>query len=223
MYERPKDERPRERLQKDSADSLTDIELVEILIGSGNKDRGVESIASETLLLLDKTNGLASYRELLNIKGLGEAKASLIKAAMELARRKFYPATYAIDTPLDAYRLVAHMADRPEENFLCITLNGAQEVIKTRLISTGIVNRAIVHPREVFAKAVSDRATAVVLAHNHPSGNVMPSEEDRDVTHRLMRAGALLGIPVLDHLVFSPKGYYSFLENGDMEWSKANA
>ena len=114
---------------------------------------------------------------------------------------------------MDVLPLVTHWADRPQEYFLVLSLNGAHEVIRLRVVSQGILDRTIVHPREVFVHPLSDRAAAVICAHNHPSGNTEPSQEDRDLTRRLREAGELLGIPMLDHVVFTQEGYYSFLEH----------
>jgi DNA repair protein RadC len=111
---------------------------------------------------------------------------------------------------------VRHYGDRRQEHFLCISLNGANEVITTRVVSVGLVNKTQVHPREVFAEPITDRASAVILAHNHPSGNLSPSKEDLQITRQLKEAGETLGITVLDHIIFSQKGHYSFLEQGEL-------
>jgi DNA repair protein RadC len=110
--------------------------------------------------------------------------------------------------------LIRHLADRKQEHFVCVSLNGANEVIATRIVSVGLVNRTQVHPREVFADPITDRATAVIVAHNHPSGSLEPSREDLDITRQIKSAGEILGIKLLDHVVFNQKGYYSFCEKG---------
>jgi DNA repair protein RadC len=109
------------------------------------------------------------------------------------------------------------MADRKQEHFLCISLNGAYEVIAVRTVSVGLVNKTQVHPREVFADPLTDRATAIIVAHNHPTGNLTPSKEDIAITRQLKSAGEILGIKLLDHIIFSHKGYYSFMENNELE------
>lgn len=119
-----------------------------------------------------------------------------------------------ISSPSDASRVLGHFARKRQEYFLVLTLDGAHQVIRLKIISVGLVNRTVVHPREVFRPAIEDAATAVIIAHNHPSGNLDPSVEDRDITDRLVKAGDLLGIPVLDHLIIAKEGYYSFLEQG---------
>ena len=124
--------------------------------------------------------------------------------------------TVKVTNPEDIYQALSRYHRKRKENFLVLTLNGAHEVISIRIISIGIVNRSIVHPREIFIEAIKDNAAAIVVAHNHPSGNTEPSEEDREVTRRLTEAGKILGINVLDHVVFGQNGYYSFLEKGEL-------
>jgi DNA repair protein RadC len=197
---------------------LSDLELVAVLLGRGSRSKPLFALASEVLSLVDATEaGELNTRTLAGaVRGLGEARAATIVAALEFARRLLCPAHKRICFPVDALPLLQHYADRKQECFLCISLNGAHEVIAVRVVSIGLVNRTVVHPREVYADPLTDRAAAVLIAHNHPSGNVRPSAEDREVTRRIHDAGKVLGIPMLDHLIFSTKGYYSFLENGEI-------
>jgi DNA repair protein RadC len=116
----------------------------------------------------------------------------------------------------DVLFLIRHIADRTQEHFLCISLNGANEVIAVRTVSVGLVNRALVHPREVFADPITDRASAVIVAHNHPSGNLNPSQDDLNVTAQLKAAGNTLGIKLLDHIIFNLESYYSLMEHGQL-------
>ncbi len=118
--------------------------------------------------------------------------------------------------PGDAYNALQEYWRKQKEHFLVLTLDGAHVIHSIRIATIGTVNRSIVHPREVFIEAVRDNAAAVIVAHNHPSGNIEPSFEDREVTRRLKEAGSILGIPVLDHLVFSWRGFYSFLEHDEL-------
>jgi DNA repair protein RadC len=124
--------------------------------------------------------------------------------------------TRRITFPGDAFPMLMKHGRRTQESFWVITLNGAHEVIRKREVTKGLLNRTVVHPREVFRGAIMDNAAAVILAHNHPSGSVTPSHEDRDITKRLKQAGEVIGIRVLDHLVFSREAYYSFLEHGEL-------
>lgn len=207
---------PREKARQYGVAVLNDKELLKILIGSGQKGCPVDKIAGQLLKLIDKTEGVPDLEELMSIKGMGMARSSLIAAAMEFSRRHYLSECNQITTPGEIYPLLAHMADRPQEHFFSISLNGAHEHIKTRQVSQGLVNRTIVHPREVYAGPLQDRSAALIVAHNHPSGNLEPSREDREITQRLKEAGEILGIPLLDHIVFSKKGYTSFLEEGLM-------
>ena len=213
----PVDQMPRERLVKFGVQTLSDEDLIAILIGSGNKFMGVRKIAAAVLNLLDKTNTQPQPEQLLSLSGMGTAKATLILAALEFSRRRFSPRHRKILLPKDILPCVEHYADRMQECFLCASLNGAHELINVRVVSVGLVNKALVHPREVFADPLADRAAAVMIAHNHPSGNCNPSMEDRDVTEKLKDAAGVLGIGFLDHVIFVKGGaYYSFLEHREL-------
>jgi DNA repair protein RadC len=147
---------------------------------------------------------------------LGPSRSASLAAAFELARRIFLPVRHRIRLPADVLPLLERFADRNQEHFLALSLNGAHEIIRVRTVSVGLVNRTMVHPREVFAGALTDRAAAVILAHNHPSGSLQPSAEDDEITRRLVSAGSTLGIPVLDHVIFGATGYYSYLEEDSL-------
>ena len=145
---------------------------------------------------------------------MGEAKATLILAAIEFARRRIKPAGAKIVSPADLLPHVRHYADRKQEHFLCASINGANEVLNIRVVSIGLIDRTPVHPREVFADALSDRASAVIVAHNHPTGSTEPSATDVEVTRQLKSAGSIIGITLLDHIIFNSTKYFSFLEAG---------
>jgi len=194
----PRD-RPRERLASRGVNALSDIELLTLMLGSGSRKKGVGKLASDLLTVLDGSGDIPDAGELTTISGIGPARAALIAASLEFARRRLRPARRRISEPSDVLPLVSHWSDRPQEHFLVLSLNGAHEVIRLRVISQGILDRTIVHPREVFVDPLGDRAAAIVCAHNHPSGNTDPSPEDRELTRRLKKAGELLGIPLLDH------------------------
>jgi DNA repair protein RadC len=212
----PAEDRPRERLIAHGAECLSDAELLSVLIGSGTRGSSVSRVAAEVLTLLDQRGAAAQIVDLAKIRGMGVIKAAQISAAMEFSRRRLCPGPRKINYPSDVVPVISHYADRNQEHFLCVSLNGAHEVMHLRVVSVGLLNRTIVHPREVFADPLKDRAAAVVVAHNHPSGNVEPSKEDRQITTRLKEAGETLGIQLLDHIIFSVRGYYSFLEQGDL-------
>lgn len=205
---------PRERLTKFGPAQLSDRELVAILLGSGNKKHGVFALADIVLRSVDERNGSLSFDHLNSIPGIGSAKATLILAALEFARRRIKPAGTKIRDAADAYALVRHYAGKRQEHFLCMTLNGAHELIHTRVVTIGLLNKTQVHPREVFADALVDRAAAIIVAHNHPSGELEPSTADIEVTRQLVNAGKILGVAVLDHIVFGESGFVSLAERG---------
>jgi DNA repair protein RadC len=215
LKELPISDRPRERLLANGPEQISDIELLTILIGSGTKGRDASVIAAEVLKVIGESNGKVSVDSLKMLHGLGAAKAATICAALEFCRRLLCPARYKISFPADVLPAISHFADRKQEHFLSISMNGAHEVIKIRTVSIGLVNRTLIHPREVYADPLTDRAGALIVAHNHPSGNTEPSTEDREVTGRLKKAGDTLGIKLLDHIIFGQRGYYSFLEAGE--------
>ncbi len=210
--DRPVSERPREKLQKRGAQALSDVELLAVLLGNGVRGHNVFSVAESVLEVLDGGDQ-ADYERLLRLKGVGPAKAMTVVSCLEFARRRIRPEGFKIRLPADVVPLVQHYADRKQEHFICVSLNGAHEVIATRVVSVGLVNRTQVHPREVFADPITDRAASIIVAHNHPSGNLTPSRDDVSVTRRLKTAGETLGIRLLDHLIFTTRGYYSFLEH----------
>jgi len=212
----PKSERPWEKLRDKGAEALSDLELLAIILGSGTKGHEVITVADQLLKVLDRTDSQPGPEELEQIEGMGPAKATLILAALEFARRRIRPEGLKISFPTDILPIIRHFGDRKQEHFLCISLNGANEVIQTRVVSVGLVNKTQVHPREVFADPITDRASAVIVAHNHPAGGTSPSQEDREVTQQLKSAGETLGIRLLDHIIFDQKGYYSFLEKGEI-------
>lgn len=213
----PVHERPREKMQRKGAQALSDVELLAVLLGSGSNGMNVMTLAQRVLRVLDANGSTPEVERLCAVPGVGPAKAALMVAAFEFIRRRIRPYDNKITLPTDVYPLIRHMADRRQEHFLSISLNGANEVIAIRTVSVGLVNRALVHPREVFADPITDRAAAVIVAHNHPSGNLTPSCDDLAITRRLKRAGQTLGISLLDHLIFNASAYYSLLEQGQFK------
>lgn len=208
-----KKEMPREKLERMTIESLTDKELLMLIIGSGTAKNSSEDIARKLIDELDKNPSLASDRIKL-IPGLGNAKAASIEAALELGRRRATRKPRAITSPKDIYKEVQHYSSREQEHLIVVMLNGAHEVIGTFIATIGLLNRTLVHPREIFAPAIEKRAAAICIAHNHPTGYSTPSEDDKDVTRRIVKAGEILGIKCLDHVVFCETSYFSFLEHG---------
>ena len=210
----PPSQRPRERLIKLGPEALSDQDLLAVLLNSGIKGKGVYILATEVLEKLDQSKGIPTVQELAGLAGLGESKAATVVAMLELGRRRWGMGGTRIRGPADIFMIVRHYADRKQERFISISLNGAHEVIAVRVVTVGLVNRTIVHPREVFADPISDRSCAVCVCHNHPSGELFPSPEDDEVTYTLEKAASLLGIKFLDHLIFSPDAYFSYHQTG---------
>ena len=212
----------RERMLKLGSGSISNLELIVAILGSGVPGKPVRKLAKEVLNQITKSSDSCDLDQLMLISGMGEAKSCAVAAALELGRRIFSTRGTRIAMPKDAYPLLIHFADIRQEHFIVISLNGGHEVNAIREITKGLINKTVVHPREVFADPISDRACAVVVAHNHPSGNLEPSDEDVDITKRLRQSGDILGIPVLDHLIFSESGYFSFMEHGLIVPTKGN-
>ena len=207
----------RERLIRAGAGHISDADLLAAILGSGSRSKGVRELAREILGRVDLGSRPPSAQALCAFSGMGAAQACRLAAALELGRRFYGTRERKVSGPKDVFLLVSHWADRAKERFAVLTLNGAHEVLASRIVSVGLVNRTVVHPREVYAEAITDRACAIIVAHNHPSGRLDPSPEDREITTRLREAGETLGIPLLDHVIFSTEGYWSFVEHGLLE------
>ncbi len=212
----PDFDRPREKLAARGPEALSDTELLAILLGSGVKGKDVFQVAHAILRKLDRDREKVNVETLVSIEGVGLAKACQIVASFEFARRRLLRRSVVIQKAQDVLPLVSYIANKKQEYFLCISLNGANEVIGNRVVTVGLLNTNQVHPREVFADAISDRAASIILVHNHPSGVLKPSPDDLATTRQLVDAGRILGIPVLDHIIVTRKGYLSFKERGLM-------
>jgi DNA repair protein RadC len=207
------EERPRERLISKGPASLSDAELLAVLLNTGIKGKNVSELAAELLDLLDRNRGIPPVQELLNLSGMGSSKACAIAAMLEFGRRRWGVTGSTVKFPEEIFSLIRHYADRKQERFISLSLNGAHEVMAVRVVTVGLVNRTIVNPREVFADLIQDRAAAFIVAHNHPSGRISPSPEDDDITDRLLRASEILGLHFLDHLIFSETSWWSYRQN----------
>ncbi len=214
-------DRPRERLLAQGPAQLTDSELLALLLRTGTRGRAASAVARE----LVAAGGLAALAqaaptELAAIRGVGPAKAATLLAAFELGRRvaaRPLRRGDRIGSPEDVHRhFHAHLRDAAAEQFHTVLLDSRHRVIRSVLTSQGTLTASLVHPREVFRPALREAAAALVLVHNHPSGDPSPSPEDREITRRLARAGALLGIPVLDHVIVADRGFASLREEGEL-------
>jgi DNA repair protein RadC len=210
----PAHNRPREKLKERGASALTDEELVAAILGRGVEGQSLVTISKSVAKLIRKHKEDLSVEHLTAVRGMGLAKAAQILSAFELARRHLIKDTVKITGAQDVMPLLADIADKKQEHFVCISLNGAHEVIKKRIVTIGLVDRSQVHPREVYADVISDRAAAVIFAHNHPSGDLKASDSDLKIHEQLTGAGKILGLRVLDHIIVTKKGYFSFQEAG---------
>lgn len=215
------DDRPREKMLEHGAEVLSNTELLAILINTGTKEKSALDIARDLTSeegLLNNLGLKRSPQELAKIKGLGPAKAVKIIAALELGKRAAYANSLAkagIGSPEDgAMLLMPRLRYENNEHFLAVLLNSKNKVINIEQISEGSLTASVVHPREVFAAAVVNHAAALLVAHNHPSGDPTPSREDRNLTDVLSKAGDIMGIPLLDHLIIGDATYFSFKEHG---------
>jgi DNA repair protein RadC len=213
----PEAERPRERLFRYGPEALSDQEILSILLRTGSRGKNVSLLAAELLNLLERRAEIPGMKDLMRLTGVGKTKAAVIAAVLEFGRRRWAVTGKKIRSPTDIFNLIRHYADRKQERFISVTLNGAHEVIAVRVVTVGLVNRTIVHPREVFADPVADRSCAIVCAHNHPSGVAEPSREDDAVTRALQKAGDVLGIKLLDHLIFTETSWYSYRKAGKLD------
>jgi DNA repair protein RadC len=220
IKEIPLNDRPREKMAANGAAVLTDAELIAILLRTGTAEKSAIDIASEMTAdggLYKRLAGITRLNELTNIKGLGQAKAATVLAALEIGRRIASAKPIEkihLSCPQDvADFLMPRLRYAAKEQFVVILLNNKNKVIGTEVVSEGSLSSSVVHPREVFAPAILHHAAAIMVAHNHPSGDPKPSIEDEEVTRLLLRSGKVLGIPMIDHVIIGDGNYYSFLEN----------
>ncbi len=206
----PNQDRPREKLQAKGPAALSDFELLQALIGSGNKQADVGKIAGNTLKLLREFGANITYQQLQQVTGMGPARITEILAALELSKRYLIDSDQPIiDSPEKAVEQLSDIRDKKQEYFVVLTLDGANRLIAKRIITIGTLTSSLVHPREVFADAITDRAASIIVAHNHPSGSLEASQADIDVTDRLSKAGKLLGVKLVDHIVITKNNYVS--------------
>ncbi len=220
IKEIPVNDRPREKMAVRGVTALTDAELLAILLRTGTAEKSALDIGSELANnggLYKRLAGITRLTELTNIKGLGQAKAATVLAALEIGRRIASAKPIEkihLSCPQDAAEfLMPRLRYLTKEQFVVILLNGKNKVIGTEVVSEGSLSNSIVHPREVYVPALLQHAAAIMVAHNHPSGEPSPSVEDRELTSILVRSGKVLGIPLMDHIIIGDGSYYSFLEN----------
>ena len=216
----PRPERPRERLQRFGPEALSAQELLALVIGRGVPKKSVMSIAQELLAKFGNIKAIsqASIEELSQIKGIGLAKAAQIKACFELGRREELEPElkdFDIKNPEAVVKAIrSSIKEKAKEHFKLILLNPRNKIIGISTISIGTLNASLVHPREVFKDAITHSAASVILAHNHPSGDPEPSEDDIKITKKLVESGKILGIEVLDHIIIAKNGFKSLASEG---------
>jgi DNA repair protein RadC len=215
------EDRPREKLSAQGRRALTDAELIAILIGSGSRNETAVELSKRILHHYDNDLnklGKASINELSNFKGIGEAKAISIIAALEIGRRRndFETKTPdVIGSSKDAYNIMRrHLVDLNHEEFWIILVGRSQKVLAKELVSKGGLSATVVDPKIIFSIALQHQSTGIIMIHNHPSGNLKPSHNDIHLTKKLAEAGTMLEIKILDHLIISDSGFYSFADEG---------
>ena len=219
IHDLPEEERPRERLVKFGEQALSAQELLQLILGRGIAGESVSVTAQKLLTEFGSLQKLseASIEELSSVKGIGLAKAAQIKAAVEIGRRlstqiPAYKKKELLEPQYIAKLVWSKLRDYSREHFILIVLDSRNCSVSE--VSIGTLNASLVHPREVFSEAIKNKAAAVVVAHNHPSGDPKPSDDDIRITKRLVEAGEILGIEVLDHVIVTRDGFFSFKDKG---------
>lgn len=207
-------DKPREKLLNKGVKALKDYELIAILLGTGTKGKDVIKLSREIVKLLENDFETLDLEKLLQIYGLGSVKASQLIASIELSSRYLIKQNKRITTANDVYDELKEYKNKKQEYFLALYLDGANHLCETRVITIGTLNQSLVHPREVFAPAIEKRCASIIVAHNHPSGNLRASKEDIVVTQRLKESSKILGIELLDHVIFTKDHFISLNDEG---------
>lgn len=219
----PKDERPRERLIKYGVDNMSNEDLLSILIRTGRKGASAKDLSKELLRVLENKDILRNLdiSMLTNIKGIGVVKAIELISALELGRRIYgntHSEKLSIKDPRSIYEYFKYLIkEKHQEKFYCVYLDSKKNVINIKLLFVGTLNMSTVHPREIFKYAYLNSAAYIICVHNHPSGDVTPSNQDIDLTLSIKEIGLLQKIPILDHIIIGSENYYSFYENNYLE------
>ncbi len=224
LHDLPHADRPRERLVNHGVQSLSSVEVLAIIVGMGVQGEPVVKLAERLLAQFGSIQGIAqaSMADLMSLKGIGMAKACQIQACAEMARRMLQPTvnttpTTKITSPKTIHSLVkSHITDPYKEHYVLVSLDVRSHLLGIDVVSVGILDAALVHPRETFAAAIRRHAAKVILSHNHPSGEVNPSDDDLVITKRLATAGKILGITVVDHVIVTDEKFYSLQAQGQM-------
>ncbi|MFH0790136.1 MAG: DNA repair protein RadC [Candidatus Omnitrophota bacterium] len=218
IHDLPRIERPREKLIQYGPSRLSDKELLAIILRTGKKGENALVLANKILGLIKIDNfANLTFNEIRNVSGIGQTKACEILACLEFGRRVFQRKKINISqilSPIDVFNNLRDIRDNKKEHFVVFFLDARNQEIKREIVSVGTINANLVHPREVFEPAVKYLAVQIIIAHNHPSGNLEPSEDDINITKRLIEAGRILGIEVIDHIIVTRESFHSFKEKG---------
>jgi DNA repair protein RadC len=207
-------DKPREKLLKKGTKALQNYELMAVLLGTGTKGKDVIKLSKEIIKLFENDFESLEIERLLAIHGLGKSKSSQILASIELSRRYLIKQNKKISSSKEVYEHLKEYHNKQQEYFLTIYLDGANHIVDTKVITIGTLNQSLVHPREVFSYAIEKRCASIIVAHNHPSSILRPSTEDINITKRLEHSAKILGIELLDHVILTREGFYSFKEEG---------
>ncbi len=214
IKETPKVDRPREKLKAKGVKALSNEELLMVILGKGMKGRDVRVLAKDILKEVERAPENINLENMRNIQGIGLAKATQIMASFEFAKRYLVKDGIKIRNADDILKLVEDIRNKKQEYFITLTLTGASDLIEKRTVFIGTINQSIVHPREIFANAISDRAAGIVFVHNHPLDDPNPSDDDIGITNRLCEVARIVGIQVVDHIIVSKRDYFSFQAEG---------
>jgi len=219
----PVNERPVERLINNGVENLSNEELLAIILKTGTKEASVKVLASQLLSQIDNISELQNknYKQLLKIKGIGHSKAAVLLASIELGKRINSKVNnihnLKADNPVAIFEYYSSiLGNKKQEHFYAVYLDNQKRVIEDKLLFIGTINKSLIHPQNIFKEAYLLDASAIICIHNHPSGNVIPSKEDLNITKNLVEIGNLFGIKVVDHIIIGNDKYYSFFENGDI-------
>ena len=213
-------DRPREKLERLGPSALGDNELLAVILGSGSREAGALALANQVLTYVDGLYGLtrADVAELTQVSGIGRARAAQVLAAVELGRRTLVRGPLArarLKSPREiALHLLPQFGASPVEQFGLVMLDSKLHILRIKIVAIGSIDATVAHPREVFREAAVASAAAIVLFHNHPSGDPTPSTEDLELTERMLDAGDIMGIHVVDHIILSAHRYFSLQEAG---------
>lgn len=214
LKELPLADRPREKMIKYGPDKLSEAELLALVLGSGTKGMNVKTLATKILKEHKKEPTKTTIDDLLTIKGLGQAKASQIMAVLELGKRLYQnKQSELLLTPKDVWERCEDFRSSKKEHFVVFYLDSQEQQIKRDIVTIGTLNESLVHPREVFENAIRNNAASVIVAHNHPSGELEPSMDDIEITQKLLRSGKLLDIQLTDHLIVTKENWKSIVSD----------